>query len=84
MVEEYSRHYQDSSPVNDHQSNLDIRDDPCVFPRSNFVVTPNIDALFLLLVRYLQYPMFDRRYLHTYFNLVTDIVIYSFRDIRSP
>jgi hypothetical protein len=84
MVGEYSRYYRDSSPVNDHQPNLDIRDDPCVFPRRNFVVTPNIDALFLLLVRYLQYPRFDRRYLHTYFNLVSDIVIYSFRDIRSP
>jgi hypothetical protein len=32
-VREYSRHYRDSYPVNDHQSDLDIRDDPCVFPR---------------------------------------------------
>jgi hypothetical protein len=32
MVQEYSRHYRDSSLVNDHQSGLDIHDDPCVFP----------------------------------------------------
>jgi hypothetical protein len=30
MVQEYSRHHWDSSPVNDHQCDLDIRDDPCV------------------------------------------------------
>jgi hypothetical protein len=29
MAREYSRHYRDSSLVNDHQSDLDIRDDPC-------------------------------------------------------
>jgi hypothetical protein len=38
MVREYSRHYRDSSPVNDHQSYLDIRDDPCVFTQRIFVI----------------------------------------------
>jgi hypothetical protein len=37
---EYSRHYQDFSLVNDHQSDLGIRDDPCVFTRRTFVVEP--------------------------------------------
>jgi hypothetical protein len=40
MVREYFRYYQDSSPVNDHQLDLDIHDDPCVFTRRNFVVEP--------------------------------------------
>jgi hypothetical protein len=31
-IREYSRHYRDSFLVNDHQSDLDIRDDLCVFP----------------------------------------------------
>jgi hypothetical protein len=77
MARECYRHYRDSSPVNDHQSDLDIQhlDDPCVFPRRNFVVTINVNVLFLLLMRYLQYLRFDRRYLHTWFNLVTDIAI---------
>jgi hypothetical protein len=65
MVQEYSRHYRDFSPVNDHQSDLDIRDDPCVFPRRNSVVTVNVDVLFLLFLRYLQYPRLDRWHLHT-------------------
>jgi hypothetical protein len=33
MVREYSRHHRDSSPVNDHQWDLDITDDPCVFTK---------------------------------------------------
>jgi hypothetical protein len=33
MVREYSRHHRDSSLVNDHQWDLDIPDDPCVFTK---------------------------------------------------
>jgi hypothetical protein len=40
MVREYSRHCRESSSINDHQSDLDIRDDPCVFTRMTFVVEP--------------------------------------------
>jgi hypothetical protein len=34
-VREYSRHYRDFSPINDDQSDLDIRDGPSLFPRRN-------------------------------------------------
>jgi hypothetical protein len=46
-----------------------------VIPMKEFVVTVNVNVLLLLLLWYLQYPRFDRRYLHTWFNLVTDIAI---------
>jgi hypothetical protein len=36
MVQEYSCYYRDSSPVNDHQSDLDIRDDPFVYSHEGF------------------------------------------------
>jgi hypothetical protein len=42
MVREYSRYYRDSSLVNDHQSDLDIRDDPCVFTWRTFVIEPQM------------------------------------------
>jgi hypothetical protein len=39
-VREHSRHYRDLSLANDHQSDLDIRDDPCVFYEVLLVVEP--------------------------------------------
>jgi hypothetical protein len=39
MIQEYSRHYCDSSPVNDHQLDLDIHDDP-LHSTKDFVVEP--------------------------------------------
>jgi hypothetical protein len=83
MVRVYSRHYRDSSPVNDHQSDQEIRDDPCAFVKVFHRWTANIDALFPLFLWYLQYPRLDRRYHHTKFNLVTGIAFYSFHDILS-
>jgi hypothetical protein len=40
MIQEYYRHYRDSSPVNDHQSDLDIRDYTSVFTQRNFLIEP--------------------------------------------
>jgi hypothetical protein len=31
MIQEYSRHYQKLSPVNDHQGDLEIHNNPCAF-----------------------------------------------------
>jgi hypothetical protein len=31
MLQEHYRHYREFSPINDHQSDLDIRDDACAF-----------------------------------------------------
>jgi hypothetical protein len=45
MVREYSKHYRDSSLVNDHQSNLDICDDPCSFTKDFYRWTTNADVL---------------------------------------
>jgi hypothetical protein len=81
---EYSRHHRDSSPVNDHQGNLDGHDNSCAFMKNFHHWTANVDVLFPLFLRYLQYPRLDRQYHHTWFNLVTHIAIYSLRDIPSP
>jgi hypothetical protein len=40
MVQEHYRHYQELSPVNDHQLDLDIGDDPCAFYEVLLVVEP--------------------------------------------
>jgi hypothetical protein len=40
MVWEHYRHYRDLSPVNDHQSDLEIRDDPCAFYEVLLVIEP--------------------------------------------
>jgi hypothetical protein len=77
------RHHRDFSPVNDHQSDLGICDDPCAFRKDFCCWTANVDVLFHLFLRYLQYLRLDRWYHHTKFNLVTNIVIYSFCDISS-
>jgi hypothetical protein len=39
-VWEYSKHYREFSLVNNHQSDLDIHDDPYVFTRRTFIVEP--------------------------------------------
>jgi hypothetical protein len=38
MVQEHYRHYRELSPVNDHQSDLEIRDDPYAFYEVRLVI----------------------------------------------
>jgi hypothetical protein len=40
MVQEHYRHYGELSPINDHQSDLEIHDDPYVFYEVLLVVEP--------------------------------------------
>jgi hypothetical protein len=40
MVREHYRHYRELFPINDHQSDLDIRDDPYTFYEVLLVVEP--------------------------------------------
>jgi hypothetical protein len=51
-VREHSRHHRDSSPVNDHQSDLDIHDDPYAFTKVFHHWTANVDVLFPLFLWY--------------------------------
>jgi hypothetical protein len=58
-------------------------------PTKEIVIVVNVKVLFLLLLWYLQYPRFDRRhqhpmYLHTWFNLITDIAIQLVPVISHP
>ena len=82
-VRELCRHDRDTSSVNNQERNLDAHIGSYIFYEDLYQSNRNDNISYSLCHRYVTCPRFDRRYLHTKFNLVTGKSLYSSRNASS-
>ena len=82
-VREQCSHDRDTSPINNQQRKLDAHIGSYIFYEDLYRSNCNNNIRYSLCHRYVTCPRFDRRYLHTKFNLVTGKSLYSFHNASS-
>ena len=82
-VRELCRHDRDTSSVNNQQRTWMLILFPTYSTKIFIGRTVMTTYAIPFVHRYVTCPIFDRRYLHTWFNLVTSKSLYSFRNTSS-